>query len=330
MIAFQGRLAMYSIITRLFPVALLTILVSSWVHADEIHIATQPSPFDAPIFVAKHKGWVKEELAKVGAVPAIQWSSFAAGPPMNESFAAGQQDIGFLGDTPAIISKSAGIDTKIIGLTASGPKTLAVIIPSGSKIRSPKDLKGKKVAVAKGSYAHHLLALVLKEGGLTTNDIKFINMSQADISTAIVNGDIDAAAVWEPLISTLESHGAVRVLADGTGIKKGILAIIATSDFATKHREQVKAVLRAYRRGAQFIRANPKEAALLVTADVHLASPLLLKVLPKFDFNPVLKSEDIGELKKSEAFMRNAAIIRTPVNIDSFVDISLTRELEHK
>jgi sulfonate transport system substrate-binding protein len=318
---------MYNIITRLFPAALLTILISSLAHADEIRIATQPSPFDAPIFIARNKGWVKEELAKVGAVPAIQWASFASGPPMNESFAAGQQDIGFLGDTPAIIGKSAGIDTRIIGLTASGPKTLAVIVPSGSKIRSPKDLKGKKVAVAKGSYAHHLLALVLVKGGLTTSDIKFINMSQADSATAIVNGDIDAAAVWEPLISTLETQGAVRVLADGTGIKKGVLVIIATSDFAARHREQVKAVLKAYRRGAEFIRSNPKEAARLITADVHLASPLLLKVFPKFDFSPILKAEDLGELKKSEAFMVDAGIIRKPVNIDSFTDLSFSREI---
>ncbi|CAG0934273.1 partial Putative aliphatic sulfonates-binding protein, partial [Rhodocyclaceae bacterium] len=129
--------------------------------ASEIRIATQPIPHYAPIFVAKQKKWVEEELAKVGAKPALKWTSFAAGPPINESFASGQQDIGFLGDTPAIIGKAAGINTRIIGLTSTGPRSLAVIVPSASKIRSPKELKGKKVAVVKGSYAHHLLVLVL-------------------------------------------------------------------------------------------------------------------------------------------------------------------------
>lgn len=313
------------IITTVLTV-MLGVSVTIAAQADELRLTTQPSPFDAPIFVARHKGWVEEELAKVGAVPAVKWTSFAAGPPMNESFAAGQQDIGFLGDTPAIIGKSAGIDTRIIGLTASGPKTLAVIVPTKSNIRSPRDLKGKKVSVAKGSYAHHLLVLVLEQGGLTTNDIKFINMSQADTATAIVNGDVEAAAVWEPLITALETQGAVRVLADGTGIKKGLLVIVATSDFAAKHREQVKAVLRAYQRGAEFIRSNPKAAAQLVTADVHLSAPLLLKIYPKFNFNPIIKAEDIGELKKSEAFMRNDGLIRRSVNIDAFVDLGVNRE----
>ena len=94
--------------------------------ADEIRIATQPIPHYAPIFVAKKKGWLDEELAKAGA-PETKWASFAAGPPINESFAAGQQDIGFLGDTPALIGRAAGIDTRIIGITSVGPKTLAAL-----------------------------------------------------------------------------------------------------------------------------------------------------------------------------------------------------------
>lgn len=299
---------------------------AGWAASPEIRIATQPIPHYAPIFVAKHKKWLDEELAKTGAKVEIKWASFAAGPPINESFAAGQQDFGFLGDTPAIIGKAAGINTRIVALTSSGPKSLAVVVPKDSKIASPKDLKGKKVAVVKGSYAHHLLVLVLQEGGLTTSDIQFINLSQADIATAIVNGDIDAAAIWEPLITKLETQGAVRVLRDGSGIKKGVLVIIAADDYVSKNREQTRALLRAYQRGADFIKANPQEAARLIAADVNLTPELLAKVIAKFDYSPAIQSDDISELKKSETFMESAGIIRTPVSIDSFVDASLGRE----
>jgi sulfonate transport system substrate-binding protein len=315
------------IITRVFALALLTILVSSLAHADEIRFATQPIPHYAPIFVAKQKKWLEEELAKVGAKPTLKWTSFSAGPPINESFAAGQQDFGFLGDTPAIIGKAAGINTRIIGLTSTGPKSLAVVVPVKSGIKSPRDLKGKKVAVVKGSYAHHLLVLVLQKGGLTTSDIEFINLSQADIATSIANGTIDAAAIWEPLITKLETQGTVRVLADGTGIKKGALVIIATNDFVTKHRDQTKAILKAYQRGAYFIKANPKAAAHLIVKDVSLSNDQLLKVLAKFDYNTALQADDIEELKVVEVFMKNNAIIKSHVNIDTFADPSLTREL---
>ncbi|KAF0219120.1 MAG: sulfonate transport system substrate-binding [Geobacteraceae bacterium] len=317
---------MKNVFNVLLGIFTITVVTTGAAFANEIRIATQPSPFCASILIAKHKGWLEEELAKVGAKPAIKWTSFAAGPPMNESFAAGQQDIGILGDTPAIIGKAAGIDTRIIGITASGPRSLAVIVPTKSGIKSPRELKGKKVGVVKGSYAHHLLVLVLQKGGLTTNDIELINLSQADIATAITSGNIDAAAVWEPLITKLESQGAVRVLADGTGIKKGVLVIVASNDFVTRNREQTKAFIRAYQRGAKFIKANPKEAARLTAADFNLPPEQLVKVLAKLDFHPAIQADDIEELKKSEAFMRSASLIKAPVSIDNFADTRLARE----
>lgn len=317
-------------VTMTVLTALIGWAVAVGADAAELRIATQPIPHYAPIFVAKQKKWLEDELAKSGVKTVVKWTSFAAGPPMNESFAAGQQDIGLLGDTPAIIAKAAGINTRIIGLTSSGPKSLAVIVPNGSKIRSPHDLKGKKVAVVKGSYAHHLLVLVLQKGGLTTNNIEFIHLSQADIATAIVKGDIDAAAVWEPLISRLEGQGAVRVLADGTGIKKGVLVIVADNGFLVKHREQAQAFLKAYQRGAAFIRSNPKEAAALIAADVNLPPEQIVKVFAKFDYNPALQQDDIEEIRKSEAFMRSAGLIKAPVNINTFIDVSLTGRLGSK
>ena len=298
---------------------------SGIVIADEIRIATQPIPHYAPIFVAKHKKWVEEELRNAGS-PSVKWSSFSAGPPINESFAAGQQDIGFMGDTPAIIAKAAGINTRIIGISSAGPQTLAVVVPMNSSIKSPRDLKGKKVSVVKGSYAHHLLVLALQKGGLALNDIQLINLSQADTATAIANGNVDAAAIWEPLITTLEAKGLVRVLVDGTGIKQGVLVIIATNDFVTQHRDQAKAILRAYQRGVVFVRSNPNEAAHLISNDVSLAPDLLLKVFRKFDYSPAIHAQDIQELKKSEAFMRNTSLIKTYVDVDQFVEQRIGRE----
>lgn len=292
--------------------------------ADDLRIAAQPIPCYAPIFIAKKKGWLDEELAKAGA-PKVTLATFAAGPPINESFAAGQQDFGFLGDTPAIIGKSAGLETSLIGKSSVGPKSLAVVVAANSALKSPAELKGKKVAVTKGSYAHHLLALVLQQGGLTFNDVEFINLPNSDIPGALISGAIDAGAVWEPIITKFEAQKAIKVLADGSGIKTGVLAIVASSEFIKKKPEQTKAVLRAYARGADYIKANPKEAAELVTAEVSLAPDLLTTVFAKFDYSPVLRDEDIAELKKSAEFMKTAGIIKSAVDIDGFADRAINK-----
>jgi sulfonate transport system substrate-binding protein len=287
--------------------------------AAEIRIATQPIPHYAPIFVAKQKKWLDEELAKAGA-PVIRWTSFAAGPPINESFAAGQQDIGFLGDTPALIGKSAGIDTRVVGITARGPKSLAVVVGANSPIKTPAQLKGKKVAVTKGSYAQHLLALVLEQGGLSFSDIELINLTNGDIPNAIVSGTIDAGAIWEPVITKFEAQKAIRVLADGTGIKSGVLVIIAAADFLKKNPQQANALLRAYQRGADYIKSNPKEAARLIASDVNLPADLLEQVFAKFDYTPAIRDDDAQEIRRSEAYLHKVGLTRAAVDVDRLLE----------
>ena len=285
--------------------------------AREVRIALQPIPHFAPLYVAKEKGWLQEEFLRQGAI--VKWSSFLAGPQMNESFASGEQDIGLMGDAPAIIGRAAGIDTRIIGRTSSGPTALAVVVGKHSPISSPGGLRGKKVATVKGSYAHHLLTIVLRNSGMTTDDIRFLNMSQGDIATALEQGDIDAAAVWEPLITRLSDQGTARVLVDGTGLKKGILVMVATKAFVDRDPVLVRKFLEVYERGREYIRANPRQAALLLSGDVKLPPGQLERVLARFDFDPRLSDDDIAELKSSEEFMRAARIIKERVDIATFL-----------
>ena len=285
--------------------------------AAEVRIATQPAPLYAPIFVAKQKHWLEDELGKKGVT--VKWSSFVAGPPENESFAAGLQDIGVMGDTPAIIARSAGVNTRIVGITAVGPKALAIAVPANSPLKNPADLKGKKVAVTKGSYAHHLLHVVLKNAGLKATDIKIIHLSPADLVSAFGRGDVDAASTWEPYLSKLEEAGG-RVLVDGTGIKKGELVFIAIDDYAKKNAWVVEAILKAYKRGEEYLKANPKQGAELISPEVKLTPEQLAKVLPKFDFNPVIRPDHVEELKKTEEFLRENGLIQKAVDIDAFVD----------
>jgi len=291
--------------------------------AIELRIATQPAPLYAPIFVAKQKHWLEDELKKDGVT--VKWSSFLAGPPENESLAAGQQDVAVMGDTPAIIARSAGLDSRIVGIAAVGPTALALVAPQGSTIKTVADLKGKRVAVTKGSYAHHLLYLLLKNAGLTVADIKLIHLAPADLVTAFQHGDVDAATTWEPFLSKLEESGG-HVIADGTGIKKGELVILAINDFGKKHPELVEKVLQVYQRGFDFVKANPEETAKLISPEVKLTPEQVAKVLPKFDFTPIIHPDHVDELKKTEEFLRESNLTRSAVDVDAFVDTHYQKE----
>lgn len=292
---------------------------TSGVKAKEIRIATQPIPNYAPIFVAKQKKWIEQDMAKVGVK--VTWTSFSSGPPENEALASGSQDVGMMGDSPAFIGKAAGQDTSIIASSSIGPKALAIMVGKDSSITSPKQLKGKKVAVVKGSYAHHLVYLALKQNNMTVNDVQLINMdTNGDISAAIANKSIDAGAVWEPTITKMELNGTGKVLVDGTGIKLGICTYVVRNKFAEENPELIKILLQDIQKGVDFEKENLNETAQIISSEVNLPQDQLIKVLPKYDFNPNLTSEDIVELKKTEDFMKSSNLITTSVDVDKFVN----------
>ena len=313
-------------LTRLLAGSVLAI---SALHAvAEVRIGYAPNTFYAPILVAKQKKWIEEELAAAGsATPTVKWQSFSAGPMMNEAIAAGQLDVIFTGDVPSIIGKANGFEIRLIGTSSSGYRSQAGVVLANSPVASVKDLKGKKVATFKGTTAHHLLVLALKEAGLKLSDIELVNLTLPDMNNALLRGEVDAAFLWEPLFSKLELDKSIKVIRDGKGLKNAVAVIEATDSFIAKNRNEAKAVLKAFQKGADLIRRNPDEAAKLIATELNQPEPIIRRSLDKFNYDPAFSKDVLDALSGTEAFLREQNLVRTSVDINRFVDRSLLGEL---
>lgn len=292
--------------------------------SNKVRIAIQPYPLYAPIYVAKELGTLEKALKEINKD--VQWTSLKSGPLVNESFASGQQDIGVVGDVPAIIAKSSGQNNIIISNSAYGEKALAVLVKSDSNIKDISQLKGKKIAYVKGSYAHHLLYVVLESVGLTLDDIQSVNLPAEDIPSAIENKEVDAGVLWEPFITQLLNQDRVKVLVDGTNIKRGNLVVVANKDYAANNSEAIQIFLKAYNDAANYIVENPKEAAELVSNDFGLSADELVEVFKNFNYSPKISNDDISELKIVEEFLRKEKLTSSKVDIDEFIDTSYLKE----
>ncbi|WP_437814740.1 ABC transporter substrate-binding protein [Sorangium sp. So ce1078] len=171
--------------------------------------------------IGEQTGIVKSGLEAAGQLDGIpykvEWATFTAGPPLLEAINADAVDIGAVGDTPPIFAQAAGAPIRIVAATRNRPEYKAILIPQGSTIKAFRELKGKKVAVAKGSSAHYLLLAALRRDGLGMADIVPVYMNPNDAQPAFANGDVDAWAVWEPYVANNVRQGAVKLL-DGTGL----------------------------------------------------------------------------------------------------------------
>lgn len=289
-----------------------------------LRIGAQPYPLYASIYVAKEKGYLEEELKKVGAT--YEWTDFKSGPLVNEAVASGHDDIGFMADMPAILAKSSGQDIQIVGNVAYGEKALALLVKPTSNITSLEDLKGRKIAYGKGTYAQHLLALLLEKGNLTFNDIQSVNLPAGDMPTALENGQIDAAVIWEPFISQLVTAGKAKVIADGTGIKRGNLVTYAVNSYAKEHPQIIAAYIKACQRASDYIKENPKEAAELIAKDMKVDPSILESTFQNLHYDQALTPEDINEIKKVKDYLLQQKLIQNDIDMDSFINLEYLKE----
>lgn len=284
----------------------------------QLRIAAQPYPLYTPVYVAYRLGYLDEELNKVGAK--YEWKSFKSGPLVNEAVAAGEADLGFMADLPAIIAKSTGLPIEVVSNVAYGEKGIAVLAKADSPIQSVADLKGKKVAYVTGSYAQHLLALLLSKEGLSLSDVQSVNLGAGDQPAALASGEVDAIVIWEQYISQLTSDGTAKVIADGTGVKRGNMITYAVSDYANKNPEVIEAYIKALNRANEVIKNEPEKAAEAVADDFGVSKELMLKIIPNFTYSTEFTEDDIAEIKNVKDFSLESGIISKDVDIDSFIN----------
>lgn len=292
----------------------------------ELRIAAQPYPLYTPIWVAYEEGYLQEEFDKIGA--AFTWQEFKSGPLVNEAVAAGEADLGFMADLPAIIAKSSGQPIEVISNVAYGEKGLAVLVKSDSEISSVAELKGKKVAYATGSYAQHLLAVLLDKEGLKLEDVESINLGAGDQPAALASGEVDAIVIWEQYISQLTSDGTAKVLADGTGVKRGNMITYILSDYADQNPEVVKAWIRALNRGNELLKNDPDKAAEAVAEDFGVTPELMRKIIDNFTYSTELTPDDIAEITAVKDFSLEAGIISEDVDISTFINTEYLDDLD--
>lgn len=174
--------------------------------------------------VGDQKGGSQALLAAAGLLDTpyhLQWSTFTSGPPLLEAANAGAVDIGGVGNTPPLFSAAAGAQIAVVSAD-QGPVTGdTVLVPPGSSIHDLAGLRGKRVAVAKGSSAHGNLLLVLKKAGLTPSDVTISYLQPADAYAAFSQHQVDAWAIWDPYTSQALQEAGARILVDGTGTLGG-------------------------------------------------------------------------------------------------------------
>ncbi len=201
--------------TRRAAVAILATTASLWVRAQAtptLRIGFQKGSFNLALL--KAYGLLEQRLPGTR----VQWTEFPAGPQLLEALALGSVELGATGDAPPVFAQAAGKDVVYVGAEPPKPDSSAVLVKTDSPLRKLADLKGRRIALQKGSSAHFLTVQAVKKAGLAWADIQPVYLAPADARAAFERGAVDAWAVWDPYYAAAEISGELRALATSRGL----------------------------------------------------------------------------------------------------------------
>jgi sulfonate transport system substrate-binding protein len=206
---------MSAVTTRRAAVAILATTASVWTRAQtppQLRIGFQKGSFNLALL--KSFGLLEQRLPGTR----IQWTEFPAGPQLLEALSLGSVEFGATGDAPPVFAQSAGKDVVYVGAEPPKPDSSALLVKPDSTLKKLADLKGRRLALQKGSSAHFLAVRAVQKAGLAWSDIQPIYLPPADARAAFERGSVDAWAVWDPYYAAAEISGELRALATSRGL----------------------------------------------------------------------------------------------------------------
>ncbi len=205
--------------------------------------------------VLKQKGLLEKEFAKDGI--SIVWVQSAGSNKALEFLNAGSIDFGSTAGSAALVAKINGNPIKSI-YVYSRPEWTALVTTKDSKIASVADLKGKRVAVTRGTDPHIFLVRALLGAGLTEKDITPVLLQHPDGKTALIRGDVDAWAGLDPMMAQAEIEDGARLFYRKADANTwGILNV--REQFLKDYPDIVRRVLATYEEARKYSLANYDE-----------------------------------------------------------------------
>jgi aliphatic sulfonates family ABC transporter substrate-binding protein len=238
-----------------------------------IRIGWQPS--------GEFRYFVAQELKlfeKAGLRP--EYIKFVAGPPTLAALKSGDIDVSFLGSAPAIAGLAQGIDYKIIMPSNEGLTLSALVARPDSGIRTLKDIKGKKIASAKGASTYMAVLKALDLQKLTLQDIEFVDLPVPSMIPAFANKSVDAIWVWSPWSSKLEAEGGKIVAGmKDVQIDWAQQLWVARTEWLEKQPEAARRLVQAIDFASQALKSNPAPAVKAVATQLAIPPAMAREIL---------------------------------------------------
>jgi sulfonate transport system substrate-binding protein len=274
------------------------------------------------LLVLKERGTL-EPLLKAQNV-SVEWSEFPSGPPMMEAFHAGQIDFGVAGEAPPVFAQASDAPIVYVASDPPAPRGEAILVRKASPLQTLADLKGKKIAVNRGSNVHYFLAAALASAGIPYDQVSLDFLPPSDARAAFESGAVDAWVIWDPFMSSALRSTDARILRDATGLASNVPFYLSTRDYASHHADVIKVIERAIHDVDAYIAQSPHDVAALLAPKIGMQAEAIEDSLDrgKFDLRGLDPDVVANQQKVADTFFALGVIPKAIRIADAVLPIS--------
>ena len=216
-----------------------------------------------------------------------------------------RSDFGNTGEAPPIFAQAAGAPIQYVAYEPPAPKGEAILVPKDSPFTSVADLKGKKVALNKGSNVHYLLVKALEKAGLNYTDIQPVFLAPADALAAFTRGAVDAWVIWDPYEAAAEASTGARILTDGTSLVANHQFYFSSKKFLADNGKAVDVVLEALTETDEWTKNHIDEVAAQLSPSVGLPASVLAVSLKResYGIRPISDEVIASQQRIADTFL---------------------------
>lgn len=270
--------------------------------------------------VGDQKGGTEALLRAAGALDdlpyRIAFSTFTSGPPQIEAATAGKIDFAITGNTPPIFGAAANAKVKVVAAYDGSGRGDRILVHADSPIRAVSELRGKRIAVGKGSSAHGNVLAQLDRAGLSPSDVTLVFLQPADALSAFTQRQVDAWGIWDPYTAQAEADIPVRSIAEATGVTNGAGFGVASDDALAdpKRNTALSDLLVRYAKAARWAMDHQGEWAQKYAAEVGLDPAVAAAAQERSLRLPTALSDDLvgSEQKLADLFAESKQITVAP------------------
>lgn len=268
--------------------------------------------------IVKQRGDLDQALKAQGIQ--VKWVEFPAGPQLLEGLNVGSVVFGESGEAPPIFAQAASPNLVYVANQPAAPNAEALIVQKNSPIQSIQDLKGKRVALNKGSNVHYLLLKLLEKNQLTLQDIQVVYLPPADARAAFEKGAVDAWVIWDPFFAAAEQQIGARVLATGQNLVSNHQFYLADRKFVEQHPEVLKTVVQQLNQTTEWVKTHQDDAARLLEKPTALDFNILKTSISRMGFGVTPLSSEVIQQQQyvADAFYQQK-LIPQPLKIQDAI-----------